>query len=91
MEMRYRRSSKTETRCLPDYISMLLKDKQTGELVKVMDADVLIDPTKSSVSARLQAGQEEQDPEEFAKDALVFPSDEALPLCWKDANYQMRS
>ncbi len=67
---------------------MLLKDKQTGDLVKVLDTDALIDPSKSTISARFQAGQEEQDPEEFAKDALVFPSDETLPQCWKDPNYQ---
>jgi len=70
---------------------MLLKDKGSGELVKVLDADTLIDPSKSTVSARLQAGQEEQDPEEYAKDALVFPSDEALPLCWTDPDYQAHS
>ncbi|MDX2241966.1 MAG: acetyltransferase [Leptolyngbyaceae cyanobacterium bins.302] len=68
---------------------MLLKDKQTGDLVKVLDTDTLIDPSKTTVSARFQAGQEEQDPEEFSKDALVFPSDEALPQCWKDPDYQL--
>lgn len=68
---------------------MLLKDKQSGELVKILDADNLIDPSKNTVSAKLQAGQEEQDAEEFAKDGLVFPSDEELPLCWKDPDYQL--
>lgn len=68
---------------------MLLKDKQSGELVKVLDTDTLIDPSKETISARLQAGQEEQDPEEFAKANLIFPSDEELPLCWKDPDYQL--
>ncbi len=68
---------------------MLLKDKQSGELVKILDADILIDPSKETVAARLQAGQEEQDPEEFAKTDLVFPSNEELPLCWKDPDYQL--
>lgn len=67
---------------------MLLKDKETGELVKVLDAEALIDPSKDTVPGRLQAGQEEQDPEDYAKDALIFPSNEALPQCWKDPNYQ---
>jgi len=67
---------------------MLLKDKQSGELVKILDADILVDPFKNTVSARLQAGQEEQEPEEYSKDSLVFPSDEDLPLCWKDPNYR---
>lgn len=67
---------------------MLLKDKQTGSLLKVLDADSLIDPNKPTIMAKSQDGQEEQDPEEFAKDSLVFPSDENLPQCWLDANYQ---
>ncbi|MBF2028110.1 MAG: acetyltransferase [Oscillatoriales cyanobacterium C42_A2020_001] len=67
---------------------MLLKDKQSGELVKIADLETLIDPTKSTVTAKLQAGQEEQDPEEFAKDALLFPSNENLPECWLNPNYQ---
>jgi hypothetical protein len=68
---------------------MLLKDKQSGELVKILDADLLIDPSKETVAARLQAGQEEQDPEEYSKNDLVFPSNEELPLCWKDPDYQL--
>ena len=67
---------------------MLLKDKQTGALLKVLDADMLIDPTKSTIMARSQQGEEEQDPEEFAKNSLVFPSDENLPQCWLNADYQ---
>lgn len=70
---------------------MLLKDKQTGELVKVLDAEALIDPSKQSVPARLQAGQEEQDPEEFSKDSLAFPSNEDLPECWRNPNYQTQA
>jgi hypothetical protein len=35
-------------------------------------------------------GQEEQDPETFMKQNLVFPSGENLPLCWLDANYRNR-
>lgn len=70
---------------------MLLKDKQSGELVKISDLETLIDPTKSTITAKLQAGQEEQDPEEFAKDALSFPSNENLPECWLNPNYQQAS
>lgn len=69
---------------------MLLKDKQTGTLLKILDTDTLIDPFKASVQGRDQAGQEEQDPEEYAKDALLFPSDENLPRCWMDPDYQMK-
>lgn len=69
---------------------MLLKDKQTGALLKVLDADSLIDPNKQTIIARSQDGQEEQDPEEFAKSNLAFPSDENLPECWLNANYQAK-
>lgn len=67
---------------------MLLQDKQTGSLVKILDTDALINPSEETVPARLQEGQEEQDPEQFAKDSLVFPSGESLPRCWLDADYR---
>jgi hypothetical protein len=70
---------------------MLLKDKQTGTLLKILDTDSLIDPSKATVQGRDQAGQEEQDTEEYAKDALLFPSDESLPQCWLDPDYQMKN
>jgi hypothetical protein len=69
---------------------MFLQDKQTGGLVKVLDFEALIDPMADKVSVRDQMGQEEQDPETFMKQNLVFPSGENLPLCWLDANYRNR-
>jgi hypothetical protein len=69
---------------------MFLQDKQTGGLVKVLDIEALIDPMATEVSVRDQMGQEEQDPEPFMKQNLVFPSGENLPLCWLDANYRSR-
>lgn len=67
---------------------MLLQEKETGNLLEVLDIQLLIDPTEEAVPAKDQAGQEEQDPEKFAKANLVFPSGEALPRCWMDANYR---
>lgn len=67
---------------------MLLKDKETGVLVKVLNPDALIDPTKSEIKGRIQAGEEEQDPAAFSKNALLFPSNEQLPRCWIDPHYQ---
>lgn len=67
---------------------MLLKEKRTGALVKVLDTDALIDPMSPTVSARIQAGQEEQDPEKFPKEALLFPSNEQLPQCWLNPDYK---
>ncbi|MGI0485081.1 acetyltransferase [Pantanalinema rosaneae CENA516] len=70
---------------------MLLQKKETGDLIKVLDTDALINPNQSSISGRVQAGQEEQDPEEITKENLVFPSGEKLPRCWLDAEYQAKT
>jgi hypothetical protein len=70
---------------------MLLQTKEQGDLVEVLDVQELIDPFKNKISGKIQAGQEEQDPEEFPKSDLVFPSGEALPRCWIDANYPHRN
>ena len=42
---------------------MLLQEKETGNLVKVMDFQSLINPNESEIIIQIQAGQEEQDPE----------------------------
>lgn len=67
---------------------MLLKSKDTQDLVKVLDLDALINPAHDTVPGQDQAGQEEQNPTEFSKQDLLFPSGETLPRCWLDANYQ---
>lgn len=67
---------------------MLLKDKQTDNLVEILDLEALINPSQSSVSGQVQAGQEEQNPASFEKETLKFPSGENLPICWMDADYQ---
>lgn len=68
---------------------MLLKNKQTDTLVKILDLEALISPNRNDVQGQDQAGQEEQDPVMFDKSGLMFPSGEDLPRCWLDANYQM--
>jgi hypothetical protein len=67
---------------------MLLKDKQTDNLVEILDIEALSNPNQSSVSGQVQAGQEEQNPASFEKGTLKFPSGENLPRCWMDADYQ---
>lgn len=67
---------------------MLLQTKNTGELVKILDVQQLIDPNNKDVQGQDQEGQEEQNPESFKKENLVFPSGETLPRCWMDANYK---
>ena len=39
------------------------------------------------VRGRSQAGEDTMDIGDFDKHALVFPSDEPLPLCWLDSPY----
>ncbi len=70
---------------------MFVKEKQSGDLIRVSDVQQLASPLASNVAGRRQAGEEEQDERAFAKNELVFPSDETLPRCWTDPDYQMQS
>ena len=67
---------------------MLLQEKETGTLVAVMDVQSLINPGENEITIRVQAGEEEQDPESKPKTELVFPSGENLPRCWLDPHYR---
>jgi hypothetical protein len=69
---------------------MLLKNKQSDELIEVLDIEALINPQEEAVSGQVQNGEEEQDPEDFTKAELLFPSGEALPKCWFDADYKLK-
>ncbi|MBW4552279.1 MAG: acetyltransferase [Aphanocapsa sp. GSE-SYN-MK-11-07L] len=67
---------------------MLLKEKDSGLLIEVLDLEALFLPTHDDVLGQKQAGEEEQDPELYLKSKLMFPSDENLPKCWLNPNYQ---
>jgi hypothetical protein len=67
---------------------MLLQVKGSDELVKIIDIQELLDPNTDTVHGQDQEGQEEQEPDSFKKENLVFPSGETLPRCWLDANYR---
>lgn len=67
---------------------MYLKDKSNGDLVEVMDTNALFDPNVGQIQGRYHAGEEMQDPADFAKSDLIFPSGEALPRCWVDPAYR---
>ncbi|WP_404787785.1 acetyltransferase [Altericista sp. CCNU0014] len=67
---------------------MLLQKEDNGTLVEILDILEVISPNQSQVMVRVQAGEEEQDPESVPKQSLIFPSGERLPRCWLDANYQ---
>lgn len=66
---------------------MYLKDRQSGDLVEILDLESLFDPFRSVVRGRFHAGEELQDPVDFAKSDLLFPSGEPLPRCWTDPDY----
>ena len=67
---------------------MFLTDKYTGDLVQILDLEALVSPDREVVLGRDQAGQEEQEPTDYAKDQLLFPSGEPLPKCWVDVHYR---
>lgn len=69
---------------------MLLKSKEDDGLVEINEVSDLIDPFKEEVMVQMQEGQNEQPPESVKKSDLVFPSGEALPLCWLDGNYKLK-
>ncbi len=67
---------------------MYLKHK-SGSMVEVLQVAELCDPCRSTVKGRFHAGEELQEPAEFTKQELVFPSGEALPQCWLDPLYKL--
>ncbi|MBE9036486.1 acetyltransferase [aff. Roholtiella sp. LEGE 12411] len=67
---------------------MLLQIKESGELLEIEEIQELIDPNNDVVHGREQQGEEEQPPESYKKENLVFPSGEDLPRCWLDADYR---
>jgi hypothetical protein len=67
---------------------MYLKNKHNGDLVEILDIRSLTDPFQDRIAGRYHAGEELQDPENFAKPDLLFPSGENLPRCWIDPSYK---
>ncbi len=66
---------------------MYLRNKNSHDMVEILDVEVLLDPFKSRVAGRYHAGEEMQEPTMFKKLELVFLSGEALPRCWLDPHY----
>lgn len=67
---------------------MFLRHTPTRDLVEVLSIEALINPNLAQVAGRFHAGEEMQEPAEFNKGELVFPSGEALPVCWTDPHYR---
>lgn len=70
---------------------MFLQHKPTKNLVEVLSLPDLWDPCQTTILGQFHAGEELQDPSVFLKAELMFPSGEALPICWKDPHYRDRS
>ncbi len=66
---------------------MFLKHRDDDSLVEVLNLVQLWDPFATTVQGRFHAGEELQDPQQFAKSDLLFPSDEPLPRCWVNPTY----
>lgn len=69
---------------------MFLVHQPSGELVEILTLDTLFDPCRHEVMGQSHAGEELQDPDTFAKQELRFPSGEALPRCWVEADYRVK-
>jgi hypothetical protein len=67
---------------------MFLQNKSSDTLIEIKDLEALFNPLKDQIEGRIQEGEEEQDPESFAKQDLTFASGEDLPRCWIDPNYR---
>ncbi|MDH6063381.1 acetyltransferase [Umezakia ovalisporum] len=67
---------------------MFLQLKDSNQIIKVLDFLELIDPNSNIIHGQDQLGQEEQEPDTYKKQSLVFPSGENLPRCWVDPNYR---
>lgn len=67
---------------------MYLKDQASGDAVEILDITSLLNPSHTTVTGRFHAGEELQDPQEFKKSSLVFPSGESLPRCWLDPHWR---
>ncbi|MGB7564329.1 MAG: acetyltransferase [Prochlorococcaceae cyanobacterium] len=66
---------------------MFLKLSQDDSLVELLEPAQLWDPFIHVLQGRLHAGEELQDPQDFAKSDLRFLSDEPLPRCWLDPGF----
>jgi hypothetical protein len=69
---------------------MYLLHKPSGDLVEVLSLDRLFDPFQREITGSFHAGEELQEPVDYAKSDLTFPSGEFLPRCWVDPTYKAK-
>ncbi len=68
---------------------MFVKNRNNGDMIDVVKMSDLTNLYHDTVLGCYQAGEEQQDPQEFSKAELVFLSGEELPRCWTDPNYRV--
>jgi hypothetical protein len=69
---------------------MFLQHKPSGALIEVLNTNSLFDPCLKIIPGRSHYGEEMQDPEDYTKAEMTFPSGEPLPRCWVDPNYRLQ-
>jgi len=67
---------------------MIVKDKISGAMVEIFDLGDFIDPSFIGAEGRYHAGEEMPDFRQIEKSNLIFPSNEGLPRCWRDAHFR---
>ena len=67
---------------------MFLMHKATGDIIEILTLDKLFNPCIKEVTGVDHLGEEMQDPADYQKMELAFPSGEALPVCWLDSHYR---
>ena len=67
---------------------MFMKHKPSGDLIEILNTQVLFDPCQEKVLGQFHAGEEMQDAQLFDKNNLCFPSGETLPACWLEPDYR---
>lgn len=70
---------------------MLMKNLASGHLIEVEQLADLTNPFSTIVAGRELWGQELQEPDDFRKAELGFPSGESLPQSWIDPDYMAHS
>lgn len=70
---------------------MLMKNLTSGHLIEVEDLADLTNPFSTVIRGRELWGQELQEPDNFRKAELGFPSGESLPQSWVDPDYMAHS
>jgi hypothetical protein len=69
-------------------MTMFLQEFSSGNLIRIQNVEELIDPFAEHLIGCVQSGEEEQEPRDFSKTDLCFPSGEPLPDCWKNPEWK---